>query len=76
MPTTHLVEEGECPSSIAKRFGFRIWRTIYDDPSNATLRRKRPDPNVLAPGDVVMIPDREPRQEPGATGARHTQGSA
>jgi N-acetylmuramoyl-L-alanine amidase len=72
MPIRHVVEEGECLSSLAKRFGFRLWRTIYDDPANAALRQARPDPNVLAPGDVVIIPDKEARSEAAATGARHT----
>jgi len=72
MPSRHVVQQGECLSSIAKQHGFRRWRTVYDDPANAALRQKRPDPNILAPGDIVMIPDKQPRVEEAATGARHT----
>lgn len=58
-------------SSIAQAFGFRTFRTIYDDPSNAELRVLRPDPNQLAPGDEVTIPDHEEREERAATEKRH-----
>lgn len=70
--TKHVVKDGDCLSSLADRYGFRDWRTIYDDPANADLRALRPNPNLLAPGDVVMIPDRESRIESVATTARHT----
>lgn len=57
MPSRHLVTGGECMASIASRYGFRDYRALYDHPDNAELKRKRPNPNVLAPGDVVAIPD-------------------
>jgi hypothetical protein len=71
MSVVHVVRQGECLSSIADRFGFRDYRTIYDDPANALLRQARPDPNVLSPGDRVEIPDKQARAEPAATGVRH-----
>lgn len=71
MAITYVVKQGECLSSIAKQFGFRVWRTIYNDPSNARLRSKRPDPNILFPGDEVMIPDRQAKDEAADTGRRH-----
>ncbi|MEP7127190.1 MAG: peptidoglycan-binding protein [Byssovorax sp.] len=72
MPSSHTVVEGECLASIAARFGFRKWRTVYDDDANADLRSLRPDPNVLSPGDIVTIPDRQVRDEAADTGKRHT----
>ena len=72
VPSPHTVAEGECLASIAANFGFRRWRTVYDDAANADLRSLRPDPNVLFPGDIVMIPDREVRVEAADTGERHT----
>ena len=41
---------------IAKKFGIADWRTIYNDPANAAFRAKRPDPNHIFAGDVIMIP--------------------
>jgi hypothetical protein len=32
------------------------WRTIYDHPSNADFKRKRPNPNLIFPGDRIFIP--------------------
>lgn len=69
---THVVVDGECLSSLAERYGFRSWRTIYEHADNSSLRAKRANPNLLAPGDVVAIPDREERAEDAATGQRHT----
>lgn len=71
MVTTHIVTAGDCISSIAARYGFRDWRAVYDHPDNAELKKKRPNPSVLLPGDKVAIPDREPKEEPCATGEKH-----
>lgn len=59
-------------SSIAARYGFRDGKTIYDDPANAGLRARRPNPDVLFEGDEVVIPDKEQRVEDAATTKRHT----
>jgi N-acetylmuramoyl-L-alanine amidase len=63
-----VVEPGEHLSAIAARFGFRDFRTIFEHPANAELRRKRVNPNVLRPGDVVVIPDLAKKEEPATTG--------
>ena len=68
MPTDHTTDEGECLSSLSEAYGFRDFRHIYDDPANAALRSKRPNPNQLHPGDVVTIPDKQGKQSPAATG--------
>ena len=68
---THTVGPGECLASIAERFGFSDPLLIYNHPDNAALRRARPDPNVLLPGDQVVVPDRTPRVESVATERRH-----
>src|SRR4051812_33694555 len=67
----HVVEQGECLSSIAKAYGFSHWRIIYDDANNSAFRKKRPNPNLVYPGDQICIPDRVPRVEEGATECRH-----
>jgi hypothetical protein len=57
-------------SSLAQQFAFLSWRTIYDDPQNKSLAAARPNPNVLAPGDKVFIPQKQPRIEESPTGTR------
>ncbi len=57
MARVHRVVSGECLSSIAARYGFHDYRTLYHHPENEALRRARPNPNVLYPGDEVHIPD-------------------
>jgi N-acetylmuramoyl-L-alanine amidase len=56
MPS-HTVQQGECLSSLAAAFGLASWKDLYNLPGNAALKTKRLNPNVLAPGDVVMVPD-------------------
>lgn len=58
-------------SSIAARYGFRDYRTIYDDDANAPLRAQRPNPDLLLEGDRVVIPDKEQRVEESSTAKRH-----
>jgi hypothetical protein len=67
----HTVVPGDCLSSIAAQYGFADYRTIYDDGANADLRRARPDPNVLLPGDRVFIPERDETPQDCSTDAHH-----
>ena len=71
MPRVHRVRQGECLTRIASENGFASYHAIYDHPDNAELRRKRPDPNILHPGDRIVIPDKEERQVPCYTGRQH-----
>ena len=71
MPHKHIVKQGECLSLIARRYGFANYRTVYDHADNAELRELRPNPNVLSPGDVVVIPDKDTKTESVATGKFH-----
>jgi hypothetical protein len=61
MPTTHIVRQGECFSRIARRYGFADYKKLYEHPDNADLRKKRPNPNLLFPGDKIVIPDPAPK---------------
>jgi hypothetical protein len=56
--TVHVVKQGEWLQKIARAYGFSSWRTLYDDPANEALRAKRPNPDLLYPGDEVVIPDK------------------
>ena len=67
----YRIEEGDCLSSLARQHGFKSYHRIYDDPANADLRKKRPNPNLLYPGDVVFIPDLDHKHQSGATDTRH-----
>jgi N-acetylmuramoyl-L-alanine amidase len=67
----HVVQEGETLPAIAKRFGFQSHKPIFDHPANAELKKRRPNPNVLNPGDVVFVPERESRVESRPTDQRH-----
>jgi hypothetical protein len=66
----HVVEQGECLSSVAARYGFD-WHTLWEDSANAELKKNRKDPNILFPGDVVVVPELKPRKENCASGALH-----
>ncbi|HEY2380034.1 MAG TPA: peptidoglycan-binding protein [Terriglobia bacterium] len=53
----HIVQPGECLTSIAARYGFSQ-DMIWNLSDNSALKEKRTDPNTLVPGDVIAIPDR------------------
>ena len=72
MPTKYVVKQGEYLAKIARDHGFTDYMTLWNAPENASLREKRKNPNVLFPGDVVAIPDREAKHEDGQTQTRHT----
>jgi hypothetical protein len=67
----HTVQQGECISYIAHANGF-VPCTLWQHTDNRELREKRSDPNVLLPGDVVVVPDRTVRYVKCATGKKHT----
>jgi N-acetylmuramoyl-L-alanine amidase len=71
VPQAYSVEQGDDLTTIAKRFNFNDWRTIYFDAGNAAFRALRPDPFILFPGDVINIPDKQPKNEEAATGKSH-----
>ena len=60
---THKVKQGESLSSIAYDYGFKVWETLYNASENADLKRKRPNPNLLYPGDEVVIPELKSKNE-------------
>jgi len=70
MARAHTVRQGECISSIAERYGL-FPETVWEAPENRDLKTKRGDPNILAPGDVVVIPDKRLKEESGGTEKRH-----
>jgi hypothetical protein len=71
MSTKHTVRQGECLSSIAAKYGFSDFRTIYNHPENADFKSKRPNPNLIYPGDIVSIPEPTAKAATCATGKSH-----
>ena len=71
MPKNHKVKQGDCLSSIAKKNGFPDYKVIWDDGANAELKEKRKNPNMLFPGDIVVIPDLELKQVDKSTEQTH-----
>jgi N-acetylmuramoyl-L-alanine amidase len=53
---TYTVAAGDCIWSIAYENGL-YWKTVWDHPQNAELKRQRSSPFLLMPGDVVSVPD-------------------
>jgi hypothetical protein len=70
MATEYKVKQGDCISSIAAKYGH-VPDAIWNDPANRQLKEEREDPNVLKPGDVVVIPDKRVKEESGGTEQRH-----
>jgi N-acetylmuramoyl-L-alanine amidase len=70
VPREHKIKQGQDISSIASQYGVPPGK-IWNDPANAQLKDQRKDQNVLHPGDVLVIPDKEEKEESGETEQRH-----
>lgn len=51
----YTVVSGDSLSKIAKRYDIE-WRDLYEHPFNAEFREKRPNPDLIHPGDVLWVP--------------------
>ncbi|HEY2588576.1 MAG TPA: peptidoglycan-binding protein [Tepidisphaeraceae bacterium] len=71
MSRRHTVVEGEHLSAIAVKYGFRDIDKIWNDGGNADLRSRRKDPNILFPGDELVIPDLETKSQSIGLDAAH-----
>ena len=70
MPS-YTVKQGDYLPKIAEENGFYDYRTIWEHAKNQQLKDKRKNPNVLAPGDELFIPEKTLKKESGATGQLH-----
>jgi hypothetical protein len=71
MADDRTVKQGEHLVQIASECGFSDYHTIWDHPNNARLTKERENPNVLFPGDVLFIPDKQAKTYPAQTSLRH-----
>ncbi|MBN1575053.1 MAG: LysM peptidoglycan-binding domain-containing protein [Chitinispirillaceae bacterium] len=53
----YTIKSGDTLSKIAAEAGLPKWQIIYNDPQNEPFRKKRPDPDLIYPGDTIWIPD-------------------
>jgi N-acetylmuramoyl-L-alanine amidase len=68
----YTVKQGDYLSKIASEHGFFDHTTIWNHPANAELKKKRQNPSVLFPGDILVIPDKEQKAFARPTGNNHT----
>lgn len=68
----HTVKQGDCFISIAAQYGFWDWSALYNHPDNTLMRKNRPNPQLLMPGDKVAIPEKTLKSESAATAETHT----
>ena len=68
---SYTVKDGDCLESIARAFKLSGWKAIYDHPKNADFKAKRPNPNILCPGDTLYIPAKEVKTLSGASEQCH-----
>ena len=71
MPTIHTVAQGETLTRIARQYKYSSASALYEHPDNAAFRELRSDPNLIYPGDELIIPDIEPKKMSARTAQTH-----
>lgn len=71
MAYTHVVKQGEDLTDIAVKYKFSDWKDIYNHSKNKKFQMRRPDPDVIMPGDKLYIPDVEKKKVSVSTGKTH-----
>ena len=64
----YTVASGDNFTLIARRFGFRNYQAIYDHELNSEFKKLRPDPNLIHPGDEIVIPNKVMKTIPAKEG--------
>ncbi|MFT3765690.1 MAG: hypothetical protein QM820_09265 [Minicystis sp.] len=52
----YVVRQGDYLTRLAHRFGFDA-EEVWNDPKNAEIKKLRSSMEVLAPGDIVYLPE-------------------
>ena len=68
---SYTVKQGDCIASIAFAHGL-FPDTLWDHPDNKEIKDKRKDPNILLPGDTLIIPEKEEKKENCSTEKKHS----
>jgi hypothetical protein len=55
----YIVRQGDYLAKLAFVLGFDA-DEVWNDPKNADLKTLRPNPNILAPGDILYVPEKKP----------------
>jgi LysM domain len=55
-PETYVVKKGNTLSKIAKQYDFSDWKDIWNDKLNRELVSTRKKPELIQPGDKIVIP--------------------
>lgn len=70
-PAEQAVRPGDHLGRIAAAWGFRSYGPLWNDEKNAAVRAKRHNPNILAVGEPIYIPELNLRAVDRATEQRH-----
>jgi len=70
MSKQYKTRQGDCLSNIAAKHGFTV-QALWEHPDNSELKEKRGNPNVLYPGDIISIPEKQIKEVVGETEVRH-----
>jgi hypothetical protein len=68
----YTIQQGDTLMALAAANGLTDYKEILDDAQNGELKKVRPDPGVLKPGDNFFIPNKEMRHDPSAVDAKHS----
>ena len=71
MPRKYVVGPGQTAEGIIWSYTLEDYKGVWMSGDNAELRKARPDPNILMPGDRLVLPDPKPLTYHLATGKRH-----
>jgi hypothetical protein len=52
----YVIRQGDYITKLGHTMGFDAL-SVWNDPKNAGLRDRRPDPDMLHPGDLLWVPD-------------------
>ena len=55
MAFKYTIRAGDTLTEIAGKFGMPSWQALYNDPANAAFKAHHPDPDLIEPGDILVI---------------------
>src|SRR5437660_1841847 len=58
----YVIRAGDHLPQLAYRMGFDA-EAVWQHEKNSELRKRRPDPNILCPGDVLYVPEPATREK-------------